>query len=520
VFYCLHGANPLAGGTFEAIKKHIDAAGIKDHPAILAWELAWEPIYYSGPAGNQMDFLIPDWNAWIVEHYDSIANAERDWGYKLPRLAQAERVGLPKPQWCSTHGPWDKVTAAFRRFFSDHVGHAYGRIIRQLRRYDPKHLITFRFGACGIPNQAWFAHAHSAGVAKHVDFLCPEGYNLQSGFAKATPADEIRKGGMVTLYYRFLSREKPVVWMEFGYTVNGIHTRWKTGMEHISPKELAIQRTEYENFYSMFLESGARGAAPWWLPGGFRLDERSDFGILEPDGSERPACQVLRERLPQFSKVGDASCIAPAKPNSDDPRPVITLDLDAHYADAWQFYAPQYLEHVKAGRLPYLRTAGTGTTSANCPLLAVGNTPLNGHNPPQFLNAEFNRVELRVDGAPWREVTGGEINVKEAASVRCRVSIGNTAEATWLAPENGDSNTEGRVFLRCTVQPSDKTIDIPIPRNTPYLADAELAEFSVPLSGDREQTIGFRMITTRRRHEGSVLTIPFGETRSIRAILR
>jgi hypothetical protein len=48
-------------------------------PAILSWELSWEPIYYSGPAGAQMDFLIPDWNAWIVERYGSVAEAERYW---------------------------------------------------------------------------------------------------------------------------------------------------------------------------------------------------------------------------------------------------------------------------------------------------------------------------------------------------------------------------------------------------------------------------------------------------------
>jgi hypothetical protein len=556
VFYCLHAANPLAGGSFAAVKKHIDAAGIKDHPAILSWELAWEPIYYSGPAGGQMDFLIPDWNAWIVERCGSVASAERDWGVKLPRITatgrpgetkrlsqngdgqpqtsevsktsevfgiapetQEERVALPDPEWCSKHGPWDRATAAFRRFFSDHVGHAYGRIIRELRRYDPNHLITFRFGACGIPNQAWFAHSHSAGVAKHVDFLCPEGYNLQTGgWAKATPADDLRKGGLVTLYYRFLSREKPVVWMEFGYTVNGFQTRWKTGMERIAPAELAIQRTEYENFYNMFLESGARGAAPWWLPGGFRLDERSDFGLLEPDGAERPACQVLRKQLPAFAKVGDASCVAPAVADRDQGRPVITLDLEAHYADAWQFYSPQYLQHVKAGRLPYLRTAGTGTTSADCPLVAVGNTPLNGHNPPQFLNAEFNRIELKGDETtPWREASPSGITVKKGAALRCRASAGNTAEAAWLAPEKDASDTEGRVFLRCTVQPSGKTLDVPIPRKTPYLGDTDLGEFPVPLSDENEQIVTLRMFTTRRQRDGSIMTISFGQRRTIRA---
>jgi hypothetical protein len=541
VFYFLNSANPLAGGSFEAIKKHIDAAGIKDHPAILSWELSWEPIYYSGPAGGQMDFLVPAWNEWIVERYGSLAHAERDWGVKLPRIAPSPPaplpqagegrltpsqtsevsktsevfpVGLPKPEWCSKHGPWDRATAALRRFFSDHVGQKYGEIIRQLKAYDPKHLVTFRFGACGIPNQCWFAHSHSAGVAKHVDFLCPEGYNLQTGgWGKPTPPDDLRKGGLVTLYYRFLSREKPVVWMEFGYTVNGFHTQWRTEKVHIAPSELAIQQAEYEGFYRMFLESGARGAAPWWLPGGFRLDERSDFGILEPDGSERPACQILRQRLPEFAKVGDASCVAPAEAGQGDGRPVITLDLDAHYADAWEFYAPQYLKCVKSGQLPYLRTRGTNTTSADCPLLAVGNTQLNGRNPPQFLNAEFNRIEWKEDeSAPWQEVSARLTTRKRGSALRCRVSVGNTAEAAWLAPPGDAGVTDGTVFLRCVVQPSGKTIDVPIPARTAYLADVEIGPFAIPLSeAAGHQTVALVMGTVRRTQSGGKMPILFGQ---------
>ena len=491
-----------------------------------------------------MDFLVPAWNEWIAERDGSLADAERDWGYKLPRIAaaaksggpsqtsevsktsevsrigpkaQAETVGLPNPEWCSKHGPWDRATAAFRRFFSDHVGQAYGQIIRQLRCYDPKHLVTFRFGACGIPNQCWFAHSHSAGVAKHVDFLCPEGYNLQTGgWGKPTPPDELRKGGLVTLYYRFLSREKPVVWMEFGYTVNGIHTQWKTEKVRIDPAQLAIQRAEFEGFYRMFIESGARGAAPWWLPGGFRLDERSDFGILEPDGSERPACRVVTWRLPEFAEVGDASCVAPGEAGQRDGRPVITLDLDAHYADAWEFYAPQYLRSVKSRRLPYLRTRGTGTTSADCPLLAVGNTPLNGRNPPQFLNAEFNRIEWKEDeGGPWREVSGRSATRKRGSTLRCRTSVGNTAEAAWLARPGDAGGTNGTVFLRCIVQPSGKMIDVPIPARTPYLADVEIGPFAVPLAEEGEQTVTLVMATVRQTQSGGKMPILFGQKRVI-----
>ncbi|HUT92350.1 MAG TPA: hypothetical protein VMY37_22840 [Thermoguttaceae bacterium] len=580
VFYFLPWGNPLARADVEAIKRHIEAAGLGDHPAILAWELAWEPIHHLGSRERGLEFLTADWNAWIVERYGSLESAERDWDFKLKRLsrpssplkkgataglsssavqirtkitagqassgtqvaegllfqraaeklgtpaadaapgAAAEPAAIPERQWCIAHGPWDRAVAAFRRFFSDRVGRAYGELIRELRRFDPNHLITFRFGACGIPDQAAFAHAHSASVAKHVSFLCPEGYNLQTGgWANPTPADDLRQGGLVTLYYRFLSREKPVVWMEFGYTVNGFHKDWQTGREHVSPEELARQRAEYESFFKMFIESGARGAAPWWLPGGFRLGERSDFGVLEPDGTERPACEVLRQYLPRFAEVPDGSCIAfPGDREREPERPAITLDLDAHYADAWQLYGPKYLEAVKSGRLPQLRTEGTGGTSADCPLVAVGNTPLNGHNPPKFLNAEFGAVEVRLDdGDPWREVRPGDVvPLRRGVQLGVRASLGNTAEAAWIAPKPGHTDEPGAVFLRLTLSASGTTIDVPIAADTPYLGDAEVGPFRLPLLAHPQVTVTLQMVTTRKQ-SGTTdeLVIPFGQKRSV-----
>jgi hypothetical protein len=544
VFYFLPWGNPLNKPDVAAIKKHIAAAGLKEHPAILAWELAWEPIHVPGAARHGMPDLVPDWNAWIVERYGSLAEAEHDWGFSLKRLAEAPpkparskaglavpmrkarppapRVGppagrveladLPEARWCASHGPWDRAVAAFRRFFSDHIGRGYGDIIRELSDFDPQHLVTFRFGACGIPDKVRFADAHSAAVAKHVSFLCPEGYNLQPGGpAQLSPADDIRQGGLVTLYYRFLSREKPVVWMEFGYSVNGMNTSWKPGLEHIRPSELDHQRTEFAHFYQMFLESGARGAAPWWLPGGFRLGENSDFGILEPDGSPRPACQVLRESLPKFAAVGDASCVAGGEAQSHTATQVITLDLDAHYADAWDFYAPQYLAAVKAGRRPLLRTAGTGSTSADCPLLAVGDTPCTGRNPPAHLNAEFDQVEVQESpSAAWRYVGRDQvITVGRGAKVRCRARIGNTAEATWLAPRPDGPET-GAVYLGCQSQGAATQLRVPITESTPYLGDADTAEFELPLPGPGQERVTLQM-RTARASAGHVLPIPFGE---------
>lgn len=456
---------PYQGADVEKIKDYITRAGIKDHPAIISWGLAWEPI--EGAWGNGLEFLVPDWNAWVVERYGSAAAALADWGFK-PQLTPEGKLPAPTGDQCSRHGPWDRYVAAFRRAFSDLLSARYRDIAEPLRAWDPKHLISFRGGACGIPNQQAFAHIHSVGVAKHLDYLCPEGYDLMTGgWTGHTPPEDLRKGGLVTLYYRTVSREKPVVWMEFGLTVNGIYGTWTPESVRVKPEKLAEQREAYEAYYAMFVESGARGAAPWWLPGGFRLGENSDFGLLEPDGAERPVCQVLRQYLPEFDRVQHPA-----------PTRIIPLDLDAHYADAWATYAPQYLDAVKAHQTPGLRTAGAGTTSATCPLTAVGGGPYNGHNPPQFLNAEFNRLELKVGDAPWREVRGGEsLDVPRGAKVLCRASVGNLGEARWLAP-TGPAQAGG-VYLAGRRE-YGLEFTAPITADADYLKDATVAEFALP----------------------------------------
>lgn len=481
--YCfLPWCNPMSDANVTETQRQIEAAGLREHPAILAWDLAWEPIYYAGPKDGQMDFLLGDWNTWIADRYGSLAAAEADWGQTLPRSKdRPDWATLPEVRWCREPGPWDRVVAAFRRFFSDRVGQGYGDVIRQMRRFDPNHLYSFRFGGCGIPEAERFAHCHSASVAKHLDFLCPEAYNLQTlGAGKVLPADAIRQGGLITRYYRFLSRNKPVVWMEFGFTLNDTHFHWKTSDIHLSAQQLADQRTEYENFYEMFLESGARGAAPWWYPGGYRLVERSDYGLVDPDGTERPAFGVLRESFPKFA------ALPVTDPVAQDGTPAIMLDMDAHYVDGYRLYSEAYLKAVQAGHVPGLRTTGTGTTSADCPLVAVGNTPLNGHNPPQHLNAEFNTVEIQVGEEPWREIARGQkVTLSAGQSLRCRASLGNIAEASWQT--NGSPGEPGIVSLAARLEPSGREWRLPLVGPTPYLSDAQVAEFSVPEAAGQEK---------------------------------
>lgn len=490
VFFFLPNARPFAGADPEWVKTYLTQAGIKDHPAVMCWELAWEPIH--SPWNHGLDFVIEHWNRWVVQRYGSVENAFADWGYR-PALTADGKLPVPTVEMATQHGEWDVMVAAFRRAWSDILSAEYRKVVRELRAFDPQHLISFRFGACGIPSGHAFAHAHSVGTLKHVDFMNPEGYSLMKGWTTVTPPDDWRKGGLVTLFYRHFSSEKPVVWMEFGYTVNGIFDAWAQSRVHIDPAQLQEQRAAYEALYAMFIESGARGAAPWWLPGGFRLGENSDFGILEPDGSERPACEVLRKYLPRFDSV-----------RHDPPTDYIDLDLDAHYPDAWQIYSEQYLALVEAGKRPHVRTAGTRTTSADCPLTAVGNRPYNGHNPPLYLNAEFNTLEIRSDSGPWQSVADGEtLQVATGAPVYCRASLGNLGEATWLAPKD---EAPGGVFLTGRSE-YGLEFSAPIAADTPFLQDANVPDFVLVPQAEGEITVSFEMMARGRAYFGERRTV-------------
>ena len=97
--------------------------------------------------------------------------------------------------------------------------------------------------------------------------------------------------------------------------------------------------------------------------------------------------------------------------------------------------------------------------------LHENNVPLTGHNPPRYLEAEFNYFEVETeDGACIRVQNNAHI---QASKIRLRASVGNIQHAAWLKPE-GDSF--GGVWLTAT---GEEKVAAPITADTPYLADAD-----------------------------------------------
>lgn len=116
-----------------------------------------------------------------------------------------------------------------------------------------------------------------------------------------------------------------------------------------SPEKLAFAANYYRDFYRMLTESGADGVFFWWYPGGYRLDERSDFGIINPDGTDRSVTEVIRSEGGKFLNA--------PKPDAK-PDHWIRVDRDRDARGLFGIYETakdEYWEAIAAGKTPALQ---------------------------------------------------------------------------------------------------------------------------------------------------------------------
>lgn len=431
------------------ISKIIKYYRLWDNDTVFAYDLAWEPSFGSQADRKKWD---PDWEAWVVERYGSIANAEKDWAYSIPRDAAAS-VTNPLPHETDTDGEWRRMVAAYRRFLDTLLYKKYGEARRLVRGLDPNHLVSFRMSEAANPTYRWEGRIpyDFPYLAAGVDFLAPEAYGRIGDWERLRPAY------FVNAYGRWAAPEKPLIWAEAGVNT------WDVGAMDESPARLEFAAQAYDLFYKMLIDTRASGVFFWWYPGGFRHGENSDFGVINPDGTDKPVTKVIRERGPEFLDS------PPAKPVDY----WIAIDRDAHPEGVLGVYSKggdEFWAATDGGRTVGLRTAGTGTTSANCPLTAVGGTPYNGSNPLQYLDAAFDRVQVADSRGQWVDVPkGGGVSVGKRDSISVRVDLTNLGEAKLLA--SGD----GRVRLLIQRGTSEERVDLQA--DVEHLASAEIGPF-------------------------------------------
>ncbi|MBI3118738.1 MAG: hypothetical protein HYZ00_08640, partial [Candidatus Hydrogenedentes bacterium] len=396
---------------WEKVRELITYFRLPEQDCVFALDLAWEPMFPEHTGRARWD---PAWRAWVEERYGNLDNAERDWQYTAPRDA-AGLLTNPGNEMLVDDGPWRSFVAAYRRFLDTLLYEKYSQARRLVREIDPHHLVSFRMTEAGDPtfrgtNVVPYDFACLAGA---VDALEPEAYGRIGDWEWVKPAL------FEAAYAQWAAPNLPFFWAEAGTTVAGASSPVPL------PDRLDFQAQLYHDLYRMLIESGSDGVFWWWYPGGYRVNERSDFGIINSDGTDRPVTRVIREHAAAFLDGPPA------------PRPdlSLTMDRDAHPAGVPGIYEALKDEywHARAeGHTPGLRTEATGTTSANCPLVAVGNVPCTGNNPPKYLDAFFDLVEWEQSPEQWLPLDRDEIPA--SANVRLRFTITNLGEATLLAP--------------------------------------------------------------------------------------
>ncbi|NLG13178.1 MAG: hypothetical protein GX561_03095 [Lentisphaerae bacterium] len=470
----INQANPLEFNESEFIRIVRDS-NLYLFPTLFAYDTSWEPGNYVFNERSRPRFD-NQWRQWVNDRYGSIQNAVEDWGIK-PNLDKQGQLTSPTSEQLTKDGNWRIYTAAYRRFMDDVTSEMWNSAVRKIRQISPLQLVSFRQGNT-LPHD--FA---LTGPIKHLDFICPEGYSFQS-IDNVTYA-----AGFITRFIDFVSRGKPIIWSEFGRSC------WDAATQSTNRDSFDSVADYHEAYYKMVLESEANGTAPWWWSGGYRVNERSDYGISDPDGTPRPAANLLLEY---------ASKLKLARTRTKGQIP-FDYDRDKHAGGYWYMAFNDGKEAYKQAREQnkhlLFSTKATGTTSANVPLVAIGNTQCNGSTPPKYLNAELNLVQLKTKEGNWIELTN-DVKIPEGANVTIRIQLGNLTEPTWIAPKNPQNPQEGDVILL----KDDKPIAA-LTADTAHFDDAWFTEISLGQATGTTQTFQFKAAAYKRTAFGPTISV-------------
>ncbi len=325
---------------WEEMREIIGTLRLPQNDTVFAYDLAWEPHHER--QALKTEYAQP-WQAWIEKRYGSVAAAKQAWTSGVQdspfKLDDSQIVPAPPIEWFTQDGPWRRVIADYRKFLDDMLGEKYAEARRLVKSIDPHHAVSFRMQHAGDPtyNSTWFLAYDFAGLSNAVDIWEPEAYGRIGDWEKVKP------GRFTASYARLCDAAKPVVWAEVGESV------WDN--LHMSPAaaKLDFQARYFRDFYRMLNESGADGVVFWWYPGGYRLNERSDFGIIAPDGTDRPATKVIREEGAKF--------LEPKKVNIK-PDSWIAVDRDRDARGLFGIYEAakaEYWQAIANGKTPGLK---------------------------------------------------------------------------------------------------------------------------------------------------------------------
>lgn len=298
---------------WDEMRALIEHYRLARNDTVIAYDLAWEPSHYD--QRHQQRHYTQAWADWVRRRHGSPAQALEAWGEQstdsrpsTPSTDNTADVPVPAMSELTRDGPWRGRVADYRAFLDDLLAGKYAEARRLVRSIDPNHPVSFRMQHAGDPtyNAEGMLPYDFYGLRDAVDIWEPEAYGRIGDWERVKP------GHFTAAYARLCDPAKPVLWSEMGYSV------WNPQRRAPDRGRLEFAARYYRDFYRMLRESGADGVFFWWYPGGYRANENSDFGIIHPDGTDRPVTRAIRDEGPAFL----------AAPKPPPPTHWITVDRD------------------------------------------------------------------------------------------------------------------------------------------------------------------------------------------------
>jgi hypothetical protein len=173
------------------------------------------------------------------------------------------------------------------------------------------------------------------------------------------------------------------------------------------------------------------GAYCWWWAGGYRVGENSDYGVVNPDGSDRQVTQVLRKYAPLFLSQ-------PALPAPDY---FIRINRDAFQSGLKGLYESiqdELFSAIKSGKTVAFTSGAEDYDTSTVPATGLGDTEYSSQMPLRYVNGQIRKVEIvRADGSSEEVKHGATIKARDG-EFTLRVTVCNTGRAAWA-----DSGTGG-----------------------------------------------------------------------------
>ena len=280
----------------EHIAEMVNAFRLPENDTVFAYDIAWEPEFKGHAQRTGMD---GEWRDWLVKRYGSADGARKAWKFAQPGDEQT-MTNPTDAQMGAESGDFAGMVADYRRFLSYWLAAHYSPAVKLLHDIDPNHSVSFRMSdlASPIVDQKSSLPYEVVGLDKAVDFFGPEGYALPMGTAG------VKAAAFTVAYTRAVNPAKPVLYAEFGKQV------WDTTLGGPSPAMLEDQGAYYADLFRSLSLSDGDGVFFWWYPGGYRVKENSDFGLVNSDGTDRPATKVVRDHAAGL--IGHAPLSAPS----------------------------------------------------------------------------------------------------------------------------------------------------------------------------------------------------------------